>query len=85
MSEIRPFLPAPLNGPAQTAPTPASRQAQAAFFRAALAGAEAANPAPRAPAVIQTPVSTQAPASTQGEAQVADRPLRPGSYLDIRV
>lgn len=82
MSEIRPFLPAPLNGPTQTAPTPASRQAQAAFFRAALAGAEAATPAPRALVATQTPAGTQ---STQGEAQAADRPLRPGSYLDIRV
>lgn len=81
MSEIRPFLPAPLNGPTQSAPTPASRQAQAAFFRAALAGAEATAP-PKALTVTQTPVSTQ---STQGEAQAADRPLRPGSYLDIRV
>lgn len=82
MSEIRPFLPAPLNGPTQTAPTPASRQAQAAFFRAALAGAEAATAPPKALTITQTPVSAQ---STQGETQAADRPLRPGSYLDIRV
>ncbi|MEH6698395.1 MAG: hypothetical protein V7672_06830 [Brevundimonas sp.] len=79
MSDIRPFL--PLNPAASPPAGPATgvRQAQAAFFRQALAQVEtvqqvAARPAAAAPAE---------PSRT--EAQAADRPLRPGSYLDIRV
>jgi hypothetical protein len=79
MSDIRPFL--PLNPAAAPSAGPATgvRQAQAAFFRQALAQVEtvqqvAARPAAAAPAE---------PSRT--EAQAADRPLRPGSYLDIRV
>lgn len=77
MSDIRPFT--LLNPAAPAGPAPAVRQAQAAFFRQALAQVEtvqqvAARPAAAAPAE---------PSRT--EAQAADRPLRPGSYLDIRV
>jgi hypothetical protein len=79
MSDIRPFT--PLNPAVQPPAGPAAhvRQAQAAFFRQALAQVEtvqqvAPRPAPAAPAE---------PSRT--EAQAADRPLRPGSYLDIRV
>jgi hypothetical protein len=69
MSTIRPDIPfAPL--PQPTGPSAQTRAAQAAFFKAALAGAGAA---PRAP--------TQAAA---GEPEQPRSP-RPGSLLDIRV
>ena len=78
MSEIRPFLPLnPAAAPAAGA-APAVRQAQAAFFRQALAQVETTQQiAARPAAALAEPLRT--------EAQAADRPLRPGSYLDIKV
>ena len=89
MSAIRPGL------PATTLPVPGeggrARQAQSAFFRAAM---EAASPAaqPRAAAVPAAappavrPVQTSQTAS-QSTSQGAEptRLLRPGSLLDIRI
>lgn len=74
MSTIRPDLPAI---PAPTSGTvPAVRAAQADFFRAAMAqvGGYAQTPAAPAPAAAETPKAAQ-----------GDRPVRPGSLLDIRV
>ncbi|WP_292071801.1 hypothetical protein [Brevundimonas sp. UBA7534] len=90
MSAIRPGL------PATTLPVPGeggrARQAQSAFFRAAMEAASpaaqpraASAPAPTSPAV--RPVQT-----SQGASQNASQPgaeptrlLRPGSLLDIRI
>ncbi|HEY1224368.1 MAG TPA: hypothetical protein VGE54_03990 [Brevundimonas sp.] len=70
MSTIRPELPfAPQTQPA--GPSAQARAAQAAFFKAALAGVEAA-PRP------------QPQAATGGEPEQPRSP-RPGSLLDIRV
>ncbi|MDP3379666.1 MAG: hypothetical protein Q8S53_14975 [Brevundimonas sp.] len=78
MSDIRPFT--PLNPAAAPAagPAPAVRQAQAAFFRQALAQVDTVQQVATRPAAIPAEPS-------RSEAQAADRPLRPGSYLDIRV
>jgi len=79
MSEIRPFT--PLNPAVQPPAGPDSgvRQAQAAFFRQALAQVETVQQAAPRPA-------TAAPAEpSRSEARATDRPLRPGSYLDITV
>ncbi len=73
MSTIRPDLPAI---PAPTSGTaPAVRAAQADFFRAAMAqvGGYAQTPAAPIP-------TAETPKAAQG-----DRPVRPGSLLDIRV
>ncbi len=71
MSAIRPDMPA-IPQPLATGPSAAARTAQAAFFRAALAGAEAATP------------RQQTQAGTTDEPQQT-RSTRPGSLLDIRV
>lgn len=69
MSTIRPDLPfAPQ--PQATGPSAAAKAAQAAFFKAALAGAETARP--------------QAQPAAEGEPEQPRSP-RPGSLLDIRV
>ena len=73
MSAIRPDLPVPTKMP--TAPSAGMRSAQAAFFQAALAQAGAT---PQAGAT--TP---QNPSSSR--ASIDDRPMRPGSLLDIKV
>lgn len=80
MSDIRPFT--PLNPAVQPPAGPAAdvRQAQAAFFRQALAQVETVQQVATRPAAAAAPAE---PSRT--EAQAADRPLRPGSYLDIRV
>ena len=74
MSTIRPDLPA-IPAPSQGA-APAVRAAQADFFRAAMAqvGGYAQTPPASAPAAAETPKTAQ-----------GDRPVRPGSLLDIRV
>ena len=70
MSAIRPDLPiTPQLQPA--GPSAAAKAAQAAFFRAAMAGAEAV-PRP------------QSQTAATGESEPARSP-RPGSLLDIRV
>ncbi|MBL0948220.1 hypothetical protein [Brevundimonas sp.] len=78
MSDIRPFTPVNLAVQPPAGPAADVRRAQAAFFRQALAQVETGQqivPRPAAPATEPT----------RSEAQAADRPLRPGSYLDIRV
>jgi len=72
MSTIRTDLP---NLSPQPVPA-AARTAQAAFFRAALAGTEAAS------RPVIPPASSPATASAQTQ---EPRPTRPGSLLDIRV
>ena len=74
MSTIRPDLPA-IPAPSQGA-APAVRAAQADFFRAAMAqvGVYAQTPGASTPAAAETPKAAQ-----------GDRPVRPGSLLDIRV
>lgn len=90
MSAIRPGL--PLNTPAQGLDLPSARNAQAAFFRAALnqtaAPQSAAAPAPAAAVMSAIRTATparpvQAPAAPPPREE--PRILRPGSYLDIRV
>lgn len=95
MSAIRPGL--PLNTPAQGLDLPSARNAQAAFFRAALnqngmsqAAAPQPAPAPAPAAAVMSTIRTANPARPV-EAPAAPpqreepRILRPGSYLDIRV
>ncbi len=90
MSAIRPGLPAttlPVAGEGGRA-----RQAQSAFFRAAM---EAASPTaqPRAVAApAPTPPAVRPVQTSQGASQNASQPggeptrlLRPGSLLDIRI
>ena len=92
MSAIRPGL--PLNTPAQGLDLPSARNAQAAFFRAALnqtaAPQSAPAPAPAPAAAVMSAIRTatpgrpvQAPAAPPPREE--PRILRPGSYLDIRV
>ena len=82
MSAIRPGLP-------QIVPQPAdagrARSAQAAaFFRAAVDQAQTANPAA---AQASAPAPAMVTTRTTASASAADpnRPLRPGSLLDIRI
>lgn len=72
MATIRSDLPA--TAPASPIPSVGARNAQAAFFRAALAQVGSA-----APATEAQRVTTVAPSAA------TDRPLRPGSLLDIKV
>ncbi|MBN9464965.1 hypothetical protein [Brevundimonas sp.] len=90
MSAIRPGL--PLNTPAQGLDLPSARNAQAAFFRAALNQTAAPQPAPApAPAAaVMSAIRTATPARpvqapAAPPAREEPRILRPGSYLDIRV
>ena len=79
MSEIRPFTPLNAAVPPSAGPATGVRQAQAAFFRQALAQGETVQQ-------VATRPSAAAPAeASRNDAQAAARPLRPGSYLDIRV
>ncbi len=79
MSAIRPDLPAVRpQGVDQAAPSSTLRQAQAAFFRAALGEVQAAP-------LAQTSAPPRATAQTQTTAPDGARPLRPGSLLDIKV
>ena len=79
MSAIRPDLPAVT--PQAAGDAPAVRNAQAAFFRAAMAQVQAPQPqiasAPRTVQTTVTPTSTTSAEPT--------RMARPGSLLDIRV
>lgn len=78
MSAIRPDLPAVI--PQAAGEAPAVRNAQAAFFRAAMAQVQAAQPqTAQAPRAVQTPVT---PTTAAAE---PTRMARPGSLLDIRV
>ncbi|WP_292021571.1 MULTISPECIES: hypothetical protein [unclassified Brevundimonas] len=87
MSAIRPDL--PLNTPAQGLDLPSARNAQAAFFRAAMEQT-AAPKSPLPAAAVMSTIRTANPARPV-EAPAAPpqreepRILRPGSYLDIRV
>lgn len=80
MSAIRPDLPAVQ--PRNTSVTGGSssvRQAQAAFFRAALGEVQATQ-------VQTTPVRTTIqPQATEPASSASGRSLRPGSLLDIKV
>ncbi len=83
MSAIRPDLPAFGQTPAPSAGS-AARDAQAAFFRAALGQVT-----PPAQAVRQAPprsVVPQVTPTTRAAPEVdPERPLRPGSLVDIRI
>jgi len=87
MSAIRTGL--PLNLPAQGLDLPSARNAQAAFFRAAMDQAAAPKPPVPAAAVMSTirtanparPVEAAAAPPQREEPRI----MRPGSYLDIRV
>lgn len=95
MSAIRPDLPA-FGQPAAPSSGSAAREAQAAFFRAALGqtGGGATAPAAQPPAsqastARSDPSRTLTPQITPTTRATAapdpDRPLRPGSLLDIRI
>ncbi len=81
-----PQIPAPLTPAAPSRAPDATREAQRAFFQAALTGVAA--PAPAEPAATPAPSAAPAPVS-----KTADRPAqaepgkgyRPGSLLDIRI
>lgn len=90
MSAIRPGL--LLNTPAQGLDLPSARNAQAAFFRAALnqTPAPQSAPAPAPAAAVMSAIRTATPARpvqapAAPPAREEPRILRPGSYLDIRV
>lgn len=83
---IRPSLPLP--APARPAgPADAARAAQRAFFSQALNGAQAPDPvaeiAQAAP--IQRQVEARRVERIAIPAQEPERPLRPGSLLDIKI
>ena len=87
MSAIRPDLPAtssPVRSqvPAPTAGSAGARNAQAAFFRAAMEQAEAPQ---RAASSLEPAVTRTTASPGPGSGQPADRNARPGSLLDIRV
>lgn len=91
MSAIRPDLPV-FNPPTASGSTGAARDAQAAFFRTALRQAAApaaqvsARPTPQAAPQVAPAVAPQAVAATsRASAPDPERPLRPGSLLDIRI
>ena len=89
MSAIRPGL------PATTLPVPGesgrARQAQSAFFRAAMEAASPAAPAsaaaapPTTPAVRPVQTSQNASQGASHSSAEPTRLLRPGSLLDIRI
>jgi hypothetical protein len=82
MSAIRPSLPDAL--PRRPFAGDAARAAQAAFFQAALGQTQPARPAAAAAPVRSVP--TPSPHFPDApEPMKADRPLRPGALLDIRV
>jgi len=79
MSAIRPDLPAMT--PQAAGDAPAARNAQAAFFRAAMAQVQAPQPQiASAPRMVQTTVTPTSTTSAE-----PTRMARPGSLLDIRV
>lgn len=94
MAAIRSWTPAalPTVPPSRPGASEAARTARQAMFQQAIAGAQAAPQAasvqqvrPTAattPAVVTTPVERVAPSA---DAPRPERPLRPGSLLDIRV
>jgi hypothetical protein len=83
MSAIRPNLPAVTpQGVDQAASSSTLRQAQAAFFRAALGEVQAA---PLARTAAQTSAPTRTAAQTAPTPSETGRTLRPGSLLDIKV
>ena len=96
MSAIRPDIFAATRARAPTAPLPdAARQAQAAFFRAAMGGAAPAQTTPAQKVPAQTePVRgafaqavAQAVAAPEARSGATPQPVsgRPGGLLDIRV
>ena len=89
MTAVRPdpsiFAPRPQA--AATTSAPGARAAQADFFRMALGqggGVQAAPPVAAQP-VRAAPALAPAPLATPTRAVDPERPLRPGSLLDIRV
>ena len=84
MTAVRPDLPVT---PPPAAPAPAGvKAAQAAFFRAALGQTGAAVKAPAAPPEPSRTLTPQITATTRAAAAPdPERPLRPGSLLDIRI
>jgi hypothetical protein len=78
MSAIRPPVPSSLF-PAQTPASPA-RAARSDFFRAALDGTRSAAPAATETRDAKVASTTPPPFEPSGE-----RPVRPGSLLDIRI
>lgn len=90
MSAIRPAF--PQAAPAQTtADLPSARNAQAAFFRAAMGPGTTAAPAEAAPSAaifssIRTATPTRPAELALGQPdREPPRILRPGSLLDIRI
>jgi hypothetical protein len=83
MSAIRPGLPLPTPLPGGEAGR--ARQAQSAFFRAAL---DQAAPAARTQPTIAAPTPAPRPVQASQAPETAPEPtriLRPGSLLDIRI
>lgn len=87
MSAIRPDAAAPLPGTGLTPPAQAAgNAARAAFFRAALGQVQSVAPAAAPVAVARASERPTATANTTPtSAPDPARPLRPGSYLDIRI
>jgi hypothetical protein len=88
MTTIRPNLPPTVQPGTPAKPSEAARQAARAFFEIAAGKTSAA--APAAPVQASAPTApTRAPApvsrGAQAPAEAPARPLKPGSFLDIRV
>jgi hypothetical protein len=97
MAVIRPFNPPvvtpqqPASAPLRTRGTAEARAAQRAFFQQALGDATPVRAAPAAAQVAQTPAAQPA-RSTQTVGVMRPvpeeppaRPMRPGSFIDIKV
>ncbi len=86
MNEIRPTLPDVASRAPASGPSAAARTAQAAFFQAALGAAVRPGMATQLAAqAAVAPPSIPMRAEAAPTAPAADRPMRPGSLLDIRV
>lgn len=90
MSAIRPGM--PLTPPQQGLDLPSARNAQAAFFRAAMNQTQATAPAaaPLPSAAVMSVIRTATPgrpaeAPLSAPQREEPRIMRPGTYLDIRV
>jgi hypothetical protein len=88
MTTIRPNLPPPLQPGTPAKPSESARQAARAFFEIAAGKTPAA--APAAPVQASAPAAAtraSAPLSraAQPPAEAPARPLKPGSFVDIRV
>jgi hypothetical protein len=88
MTTIRPNLPPALQQGAPAKPSESARQAARAFFEIAAgkpAAVASAGPAQATAPAAATRASAPLSRPVQAPAEAPARPLKPGSFLDIRV